>query len=290
MLNENDHMEATMPFRSSNPKGWPLGHWKWVLLVLAGTIVAALVAACGGGVTQGDYDAVKAQLAAEQQKEAAYQQQLSAMQQQLNNQASQQQQQPQQQAAPPAAQAGVFTLIGAKQMPPPAPKAPVTPSPTPPGYTPPPKPQPPASEYEAVPFAFYVETLATTPTGSSGWASTVSCTPDSVFKRGMRLVWRFEIFDISTGKRITDKDNATVKINLPGAEGPTPRFTQRGGGRIPDAPWMWSAGWEIPADYPLGSLDYTISITSKDGRSYTWKTPAVVSPDGSTDSRVKIIE
>jgi hypothetical protein len=43
-----------------------------------------------------------------------------------------------------------------------------------------------------------------------GLASTVSCTPNSVFKRGMRLVWRFEIVDVSTGKRVTDQDGATV--------------------------------------------------------------------------------
>ncbi len=252
------------------------------LLALAGALVATL-AACGGGVTQSEYDAVKTQLSAEQQKETAYQQQLSAMQQQLNEKGNQPSQ--------PAAVAGVYTLIGAKQVPQPAkPQNAPTPTPPPPGYTPPPKPQPPASVYDAVPFTFYVETLATTTAGASGWTSTVSCTPDSVFKRGMKLVWRFEIFDMSTGKRITDKDGATVKINLPGADAPTPRFTQRGGGHVPDAPWMWSAGWEIPADYPLGSLDYSITVTTKDGRSFTWKTPAVVAADGSTDSRVKIIE
>ncbi len=254
------------------------------LLALVGT-----VAACGGGVTQTDYDALKTQLATEQQKEAAYQQQLSAMQQQVNQS---KQAAPQPQTGQPPTQFGAQLLIGAKQVTPaPTPTTnPATPTPTPPGFTPPPKPQPPASMYDAVPFSFYVETLATTTTGSSGWASTVSCTPDSVFKRGMKLVWRFEVFDMSTGKRITDKDGATLTINIPGADAVTPRFTQRGGGKISDAPWMWSAGWEIPANYPLGSLDYTIALKTKDGRSFTWKTPAVVAPDGSTDSRVKIIE
>ncbi len=262
-----------------------------VLLALCALVVAAL-AACGSGVTQTEYDAVKAQLSAEQQKEAAYQQQLSAMQQQLNDKGSQAAQPTQ--AAPsgggqPANPSGAILLIGAKQMPPP--KPPNTPTPAPPGFTPPPKPQPPASINDAVPFTFYVETLATTTQGSSGWASTVSCTPDSVFKRGMKLVWRFEIFDTAAGgKRLTDKDEPKVLVNVPGADPLTARFTQRGGGRIPDAPWMWSVGWEIPQDYPLGAIDYTITVTTKDGRSFTWKTPAVVSPDGSTDSRVKVIE
>ncbi len=264
------------------------------VLVLLGLTIA-LLAACGGGVTQSEYDAVKAQLSAEQQKESAYQTQLSAMQQQLNNQASQSAQQAQQsagQAQQPAQPSNGIMLIGAKLVPSPTPNTGPTavPTATPPGYTPPPKPQPPASLYDAVPFAFYVETLATTTTGASGWSSTVSCTPDSVFKRGMKLVWRFEIIDTSTGKRLTDKDNPTIKINVPGADALTPRFTQRGGGHVPDAPWMWSAGWEIPMTYPLGSIDYTITVTTQDGRSFTWKTPAVVSPDGSTDSRVKVVQ
>ena len=145
----------------------------------------------------------------------------------------------------------------------------------------------PASYDEPVAFAFYVETLATTTVSRFGFASSVACTPNSVFKRGMKVVWRFEVFDASTGKRVTDMDGATARVRLPHGEEVTARFSQRAGGRVPDAPWMWSAAWDIPLDYALGGLDYTITVTTRDGRTGTFKTPALVSPE--TDSRVKII-
>ncbi|MBI2321486.1 MAG: hypothetical protein HYU88_05205 [Chloroflexi bacterium] len=140
-----------------------------------------------------------------------------------------------------------------------------------------------------MPFAFYVETLATAHVYKYGVASTVACTPSSVFKRGMRIVWRFEVFDTSTGKRLTDKDGATIKVQIPNGDEETARFSQRAGGRVPDAPFMWSAAWDIPPDYPLGSFDYAIAVTAKDGRKGTFKQPALVNPAQNLDSKVKII-
>ncbi|HBY96252.1 MAG TPA: hypothetical protein DEP84_20245, partial [Chloroflexi bacterium] len=180
-------------------------------------------------------------------------------------------------------------LIGAQIVPTPAP--PPTPTPLPPGATPPPRPTPPASLYEPVgPFAFYVETLATTRPSKYGLASTVSCIPTSVFKRGMKIVWRFEVIDLSTGKRVTDVDEATVKVVLPQGEELTARFSQRGGGSVPSAPWMWNTFWDIPTDYPLGAFDYSIVVTGKDGRTGTFKPPALVSQERGIDSRLQIID
>src|SRR6266849_3030886 len=93
---------------------------------------------------------------------------------------------------------GVTTLIGAQKLaplPPPVPSA-----------TPPPKRTTPASYYEPVgPFFFYVETLTSANTTKYGVAATTPCVQSGVFTRGMRLVFRFEILDTSTGKRVTDK-------------------------------------------------------------------------------------
>ncbi|MBI2938794.1 MAG: hypothetical protein HYY04_00015 [Chloroflexi bacterium] len=248
--------------------------------VAVGLLGSSLVlVACAGGVSQSEYDATRQKLSAEERKSAALQQQLSAKEKEVADL--------QQRAAPPGAPAGVTTLIGAQKVPTPAP--PPTPTPLPPGATPPPKPAPPASLYDPVPFAFYVETLATTSVSPYGVASTVACTPNSVFKRGMKIVWRFEVIDTSTGKRLTDKDSPTIKVKLPHGDELTSRFSQRAGGRVPDAPWMWSAAWDIPLDYPLGSFDYGITVVGPGGRTGSFKVPALVSPP-STDSRVKIID
>ena len=83
----------------------------------------------------------------------------------------------------------VTMLIGAQKLAPPPPPAPVA--------TPAQKLTTPASYYEPVgPFFFYVETLtANTIPNKYGFAPTVACIQSGVFKRGMKMVVRFEILD-----------------------------------------------------------------------------------------------
>lgn len=186
----------------------------------------------------------------------------------------------------------VSTLLGARPGPTPTPRP--APTPLPAGVAPPPPRQPPASYREAVPFTFFIETLTTSNLYTYGMQGVIPggqgvCNETSIFKRGLRIVWRFEVFDTATGKRIISDDEATIKVAIPNATDLTARFSQRGGGRVPDAPWMWAAAWDIPPDWPLGTLDYTINVAHKDGRNFTWKQPGLVYPDGTEDSRVRII-
>jgi len=166
-----------------------------------------------------------------------------------------------------------------------------TPPPPPPAKAPPrPVMATPASYYEPIgPFFFYVETLTSTGPSKYGLTPTVPCTQSGVFKRGMRLVVRFEILDTSTGKRVTDKDGATIKLVLPHGEEIPGRWTIRGGGAaLPDSAWMWDTSWDIPLDYPLGSFDYRITIATKDGRKMTFTPP--IQKAKTADSRVRIID
>ena len=159
-------------------------------------------------------------------------------------------------------------LIGAQKLAPPPPPAP--------GATPAQKLTTPASYYEPVgPFFFYVETLtANTTPNKYGFAPTVACIQSGVFKRGMKIVVRFEVLDTKTGKRVTDKDGATIKLVLPHGEEVPGRWTIRGSvAALPDSAWMWDTSWDIPPDYPVGSLDYRIVVTTKDGRTGTFTPP-----------------
>ena len=100
------------------------------------------------------------------------------------------------------AKPAVATVLGVRQEAPPAPTAKAPPRP--PMTTP-------ASYYEPVgPFFFYVETLTSTGPSKYGFTPTAPCVQSGVFKRGMRMVVRFEVLDIKTGKRVTDKDDATL--------------------------------------------------------------------------------
>jgi hypothetical protein len=179
-------------------------------------------------------------------------------------------------------EAGVTLLLGAQKAPPPPPPSP--------GAAPPPKRTTPPSYYEPVgPFFFYVETLTSTGPSKYGFTPTIPCIQSGVFKRGMRLVFRFEVLDTSTGKRVTDKDGATVKVRLPHGEEVTARWAIRGSvAALPDSAWMWDAFWDIPPDYPVGSLDYSIVVSGKDGRTATFIPPIQKTP--TSDTRVRIIE
>ena len=267
-------------------------------LALLGVLGGALMvlSACTG-VAQSEYEAVQQRLAEQEQKTQAFQAQLSAK---LQEAAALQQQLAAREEALAAKEreaeelraklgemADVTVLIGAKGPLPPLPPPP-TPTPTPPGYVPPPRPTVPPSYDQRVDFGFYVETLATSRQSELGYAATVSCVPSGVFKRGQRIVWRFEVFDLVAGKRLTDRDGAVVKVVLPHGEELNARFSQRAGGRVPDAPWMWNAFWDVPLDYPIGGLDYRIVVTTKDGRTGTFTQPALVS--ATTDSRLQIVE
>lgn len=264
--------------------------------MLFGLLVSAMLvlAACAGGVPQSEYDTVKQQLADQEQQAADFQQELSdkvqevaALQQTATAQAAEVV--PLQTQAAGAGSDGVTVLIGAQVVPTSTPAP--SPTPLPADFTPAPRPITPAEYYQPVgPFFLYVETLATKRVSEYGVAATVNCLNSSVFKRGQRIVWRFEIIDTATGVRITDKDEATVKIVLPNGDESNARWSQRAGGRVPDAPWMWNAIWDIPLDYPLGSLDYSIIVTAKDGRTMEWRPPALVGEDIGTDSRLQIVE
>ncbi|MBM2826180.1 MAG: hypothetical protein HW403_244 [Dehalococcoidia bacterium] len=245
---------------------------KRALLVLAAltSIMLLLAAACSSGVPQSEYDAVK--------KEAE----------ELKAKVSAQEKESAEQKGKEAPASGVTTLIGAKAVPTPTPAP--TATPLPPGATPPAPPARPAYLAERVSFTYHVETLATTRPSKYGMAATVNCLNTNVFKRGQRIVYRFEVFDTSTGKRVTDVEAASVKVKLPHGEEVTNRFSARGG----SGPWMWNSTWDIPLDYPLGGLDYEIIVTTKDGRTSTWKQPALVraatASAAGVDSRLQIFE
>src|SRR5262245_7439750 len=175
-------------------------------------------------------------------------------------------------------------------IPPPLGAQKIAPAPPKPAVPPPPSRTTPAFYYEPVgPFFFYTETLASNGPNKYGVISTVPCVQSGVFKRGMKLVFRYEILDTSTGKRITDKDGATTKIRLQHGEELAARWTIRGSvNALPDSAWMWVVTWDIPPDYPVGSLDYTIMVTTKDGRTGTFTPP--IQKTATADTRVRIIE
>lgn len=254
--------------------------------------LSVLAAACGGdsGPSQAEYDQLKAELDDTAAEADQYRVQVGGLQDEADELEGQVGALQTQVAEAPdsGAEGDVTVLLAAGAVEPPPPP---TPAPTlAPGVTPTPAPErptPPPSYYEPVgDFAGYIETLATQRASEYNVAGTISCVGSTLFIRGQRIVFRYELVDLTTGLRLTDQNAESVKVVLENGDESNGRWSQRGGGRVPDAPWMWSATWDIPLDYKLGGIDYHLEITMKDGRTGTWTPPWLVSETSDTRPRV----
>ncbi len=266
------------------------GLWKLVALGLFGSIVL-LTLACGGGASQKDLDSAKAQLLQKDKEIAA----LQAKQSGGTTQAS-----PSPAAASlkfpqyPGASPASIPILGAYGNAPPRPAA-ATPTPLPAGATAPPPPTPIPAPLVTVPLFAHIETVTSGP-GESKFNvdPSLSCVKSGLFTRGQHIVWRMEVVDTATGKILTG-DDATAKLKLPNGEEFTLRYARHGTpGGDALASWFWTAAWDVPMDYPLGVLDYKVTVTTKSGKEVTFGDPIPVRApnykgDVAMDTRVTIV-
>ncbi len=231
-------------------------------LVAVVGVTLALAVACAGGVSQSEYDAVRQQLAAQEQR-------VGELQQQLTKEA--------------AAPKGPSPIIGAIPNAPPRP----APTPTPPGFVAPPPPPPPAPEVKTL---FLDVNTVTAGPGESKYNVDPDkyCALASTFKRGMHLVWLMEGYDAATGKELQAADTKEAVLKLPHGENVNFRYGRHG--TTADAPWFWSAAWDIPPDYPLGVLDYEVVVTSVTDKRATFKPWGAHMPERNITNRLTIIE
>jgi len=286
-----------------------MARWLVLLMLGLGLFAGFVVSACSSGVPQADFDALKQQLAAKEREVAGLQdqlqaakasgQQVTALQGQLSAKekevadlkdqlraaqaraqqvaALQEQVSAKEQQLAKAQGAAKLAILSSKPDAPPR----ATPTPRPPGVTPPPPPVPPASK--TVPIGFYVDTV-TSGFGESKFNidPNLSCVRSGVFKRGMHIVWRMQTTDTSSGKILQTVDMEKAVVKLPGGE--ERRFGFGRHGPTAESPWFWTAAWDVPMDYPLGTIDYSIEVTTKDGKVGVFKELAVES------SRLTVIE
>lgn len=117
-----------------------------------------------------------------------------------------------------------------------------------------------------------------------------SCAVNSQWYRGEMIVWRVRVFDPETGNQlpanpsdliptIPDADaiaalteGLTVTVHLSDGQSFPMHFGGHGGDSAGEsADYFWTFGWEIPADYPTGSVEDWVTVDwsaeSKTGRS-----------------------
>jgi hypothetical protein len=98
--------------------------------------------------------------------------------------------------------------------------------------------------------------------------ATAVCVLQSRFARNSEIVWRARVFD-GFGEQLDDTALQSVQVQL--ADGQT--FDMRYGPHPRDTPadFFWTASFDIPADYPTGTLGYEIVATAADGTTGTFE-------------------
>jgi hypothetical protein len=173
------------------------------------------------------------------------------------------------QAQPSADQSQVTTLVGVH----PAPAVP-------PGGPPPAGAFPPVPDRYSQPigpFTMFMEVLASAEPSQFGELATPGCVTDSVYKRGMKVVFRFELYDMDNKVRLTSADGTTAQVTLADGTALPALFLPRGDPSAPvgDAPWTWVTTWHIPTDYALGPVMYTVDVATPDGRTASITPPSI---------------
>ncbi len=173
------------------------------------------------------------------------------------------------QAQPSTAQPQITTLVGVQSAPAVPPEGP-----PPPGALPP---VPDRYSQPIGPFTMFMEVLGSASPSQFGELATPGCVTDSVYKRGMKVVFRFELYDMDNKVRLTTADGTTAQVTLPDGTVLPAIFLPRGDPSAPigDAPWTWVTTWQVPTDYTLGPVMYTVDVATPDGRTSTIVPPSI---------------
>jgi hypothetical protein len=97
---------------------------------------------------------------------------------------------------------------------------------------------------------------------------TKTCVQANRFAHNEEVVWRVKVMDPQTGQPMDDTMLASVEVRLP-----TETLALHYGGHPRDTPvdFFWTTSWDIPEDYPTGTVPFTIDATANDGRTGTWE-------------------
>lgn len=96
----------------------------------------------------------------------------------------------------------------------------------------------------------------------------LSCTQQSRFPQGSRIVWRFRALDPITNKALDDKAVKSFDLTLP--DGKTQAFKYGPHPATNPVEFFWTTGFSLPKDYPTGAFNYQIKVTSLDGTIGAW--------------------
>lgn len=92
----------------------------------------------------------------------------------------------------------------------------------------------------------------------------IGCTQTDIFKRGEQLVFRVWGTEAATGDVLSTENVVYAYAKIAGQ--PNLKLTWGPHGAASNRVWFWAAGWNIPADYPLGTTTLRIVFKTESGK------------------------
>lgn len=92
------------------------------------------------------------------------------------------------------------------------------------------------------------------------------CVLTNRFMRGEAIAWRIRILK-PDGTAATDADLQSVVVEMGSGDTVEMEYGSHGN---PPTDYFWANSWEIPENYPTGSIGYEVRATTSDGTVVTW--------------------
>jgi opacity protein-like surface antigen len=112
----------------------------------------------------------------------------------------------------------------------------------------------------------YVDTVQNSNPKNPAVKPTIGCTQTNFFRRGQGVVFRIWGVETKTGKALTLDNVRYFYVTIPGQPNLKLSFGGHGSGPPETKPWYWTVNWDVPADYPLGTVPFKVLVRTKDGK------------------------
>ncbi len=127
-----------------------------------------------------------------------------------------------------------------------------------------------------VPLAIYVDSVnGSAPAGTAPRA--IGCTQTNVYHRGERVVIRSWGNVLSSGEILNNDTVQTATYTVPGVATPI-QMAWGAHGATGAKVWFWTNYWIVPADYPLGDVQVTVTYKTFDGKTGSYIYPITIIP------------
>lgn len=122
--------------------------------------------------------------------------------------------------------------------------------------------QPPA--WPSAKTKVFIAADTVTATSIYGYVPAVLGKQENFFPRTAGVKFRMYAIDLKTKKVLTSKDVKFAYVTIPGQ--PNLKLAYGKQGKTAGAPRLWTGTWSIPADYPLGVVQFRILVKTKSKR------------------------